>query len=138
MSEAPVDFNAQIIEEFRANGGRVGGMFEKTPLVLVHHKGAKSGVERVSPLGLLEDKGRYVVFGSKGGHPDHPGWYFNLKAHAQTKIEVGTDTIDVVAHEAEGDEHHRLLNAMKERAPQFAEYDAMTERTIPVMILTPA
>jgi deazaflavin-dependent oxidoreductase (nitroreductase family) len=138
MSEAPVDFNSQVIEEFRANAGRVGGMFETMPLVLIHHKGAKSGIDRVTPLAYLGDEGRYVVFGSKGGHPDHPSWYFNLKAHPETKIEVGPDTLDVVAHEAEGDEHHRLLGAMKERAPQFAEYDAKTERTIPVMILTPA
>ncbi len=138
MSTAPADFNAQVIDEFRANEGRVGGAFAEMPLVLVHHRGAKTGVERVNPLAYLEDDGRYVIFASKGGAPDHPGWYFNLKAHPKTKIEVGAGTIEVIASEAIGDEHHRLFTHMAERSPMFAKYDAMTERKIPVMILTPA
>jgi deazaflavin-dependent oxidoreductase (nitroreductase family) len=138
MSSAPADFNAQVIEEFRANDGRVGGMLADMQLLLLHHKGARSGLERVNPLAYLEDDGRYVIFASKAGHPDHPGWYFNLKAHPNTRIEVGADKFDVVAHEAEADERHRLFSQMAELSPQFAEYDEMTERVIPVMVLTPA
>jgi deazaflavin-dependent oxidoreductase (nitroreductase family) len=138
MSEAPVDFNAQVIEEFRANAGKVGGPFAHLDLVLVHHKGAKSGIDRVNPLAYLKDGERYVVFGSKGGHPDHPAWYHNLMAHPNTRIEVGSETLDVVASEAEGEEHDRLFETMAKASPQFAEYDAQTEREIPVILLTPA
>jgi deazaflavin-dependent oxidoreductase (nitroreductase family) len=138
MSTSPADFNIQVIEEFRANDGRVGGMLAGMPLVLVHHKGAKSGVERVNPLAYLEDDGRYVVFASKAGAPDHPAWYHNLKMHPSTKIELGADTIPVVASEAHGDERHRLYRTMTEASPQFGEYQEKTDRTIPVMILTPA
>ena len=89
MSTSPADFNAQIIEEFRANEGRVGGMFESMPLLLLHHTGAKSGTAYVNPLAYLRDGDRYVIFASKGGAPDNPGWYYNLKAHPETTIEVG-------------------------------------------------
>ena len=138
MSTSPADFNAQIIEEFRANGGRVGGMFDGTPLLLLHHTGAKSGTARVNPLGYLSDDGRYVIFASKAGAPTNPDWYHNLKAHPNISIEVGTDTIDVVATEATGEERDRLYNAQAERVPQFAEYQKGTDRRIPVIILTPA
>jgi deazaflavin-dependent oxidoreductase (nitroreductase family) len=138
MSTSPADFNTQVIEEFRANDGKVGGMFAAMPIVLVHHKGAKSGIDRVNPLAYLEDDGRYVVFASKGGAPDHPAWYHNLVMHPNTKIEVGTETIEVVASEAHGDERHRLYRAVTEALPQFGEYAEKTDRTIPVMVLTPA
>jgi deazaflavin-dependent oxidoreductase (nitroreductase family) len=138
MSTSPADFNTQVIEEFRANDGKVGGMFAGMPIVLVHHKGAKSGIDRVNPLAYIEDDGRYVVFASKGGAPDHPAWYHNLAMHPNTKIEVGTETIAVVASEAHGDERHRLYRTVTEELPQFGEYAEKTDRTIPVMILTPA
>ena len=93
MSSRPADFNAQIIDEFHANEGRVGGTFESTPLLLLHHTGAKSGKSRINPLAYQRDAGRYVVFASKGGAPTNPDWYHNLKAHPDTTIEVGTDTI---------------------------------------------
>lgn len=137
MSTSPSDFNARIIDEFRANGGRVGGMFEQTPLLLLHHTGARSGAERVNPLAYMADDGRYVVFASKAGAPTNPDWYHNLKAHPAVTIEVGTDTVPVVASEAAGEERDRLYQAQVERSPQFAEYQRKTERTIPVIVLTP-
>jgi deazaflavin-dependent oxidoreductase (nitroreductase family) len=140
MSSSQADFNAQIVEEFRTNGGDVGGMFEGMPLVLLHHMGAKSGKSYINPLAYLGDGDRYVIFGSKGGAPVHPAWYHNLKANPEVTIEVGSDTIDVVAGEATGDERDRLYSAQSELVPAFAEYAAKTDgvRTIPVVVLTPA
>jgi len=139
MSTSPADFNAKIIEEFRANEGRVGGMFEGMPLLILHHTGAKSGAARLNPLAYATDDGRYVVFASKAGSPTHPDWYHNLKAHPAVTIEVGTDTVDVLASEAQGEERDRLYRAQAERVPQFAEYEQQAAgRKIPVMILTPA
>jgi deazaflavin-dependent oxidoreductase (nitroreductase family) len=137
MSTSPADFNAQIIEEFRANGGRVGGMFEGMPLLLLHHTGAKSGKSRVNPVAYQSDGGRYVVFASKAGAPTNPDWYHNLKAQPNVSIEIGTDTLDVVASEATGEERKRLFRTQAERVPQFAEYEKQTDRVIPVIVLTP-
>jgi deazaflavin-dependent oxidoreductase (nitroreductase family) len=136
MSTSHPDFNAQIIEEFRANEGRVGGMFEGTPLLLLHHTGAKSGKSRINPLAYLSDGDRYVVFASKGGAPTNPDWYHNLRAQPNATIEVGQETIPVAASEATGEERERLYESQVERAPQFAEYAQKTERMIPVIILT--
>jgi deazaflavin-dependent oxidoreductase (nitroreductase family) len=97
MSTSASDFNAQIIEEFRANEGRVGGPFEGLPLLLLHHTGAKSGKRYINPLAYQADNGRYVIFASKGGAPTNPGWYYNLRANPDTTIEVGTETIPVNA-----------------------------------------
>jgi deazaflavin-dependent oxidoreductase (nitroreductase family) len=138
MSTSPADFNAKVIEEFRANQGRVGGPFEGAPLLLLHHLGARSGTQRINPLVYLGDDGRYVVFGSKAGAPTNPDWYHNLKANPKVSIEVGTDTIDVVASEATGEERERLFQAQVERSPQFAEYQDKTERIIPAIVLTPS
>jgi deazaflavin-dependent oxidoreductase (nitroreductase family) len=137
MSTSPQDFNARIIEEFRANQGVVGGPFEGATLLLLHHVGARSGKDRINPLVYNRDGDRYVVFASKAGAPTNPDWYHNLKAHPNITIEVGTDTIDVVASEASGDERDRLFNAQVERSPQFGEYQAKTDRAIPVILLTP-
>ena len=135
------DFNEQIIEEFRANDGRVGGIFQGTTLLLLHHTGARSGRSRVNPLAYHSDNGRYVVFASKAGAPTNPDWYHNLKAHPEVTIEVGTeagiDTIDAIASEATGDERERLYRTQAERVPRFADYAKQTERVIPVMVLTP-
>src|SRR5260370_14633306 len=90
------DFNAEVIDEFRATGGRVGGMFHGTPLLLLHHAGAKSGASRVNPVGYLCDEGRYVIFASNGGAPRNPDWYHNIKAQPNPAIEVGRETVDVV------------------------------------------
>jgi deazaflavin-dependent oxidoreductase (nitroreductase family) len=138
MSTSANDFNAQIIEEFRANEGRVGGQLANMPLVLLHHTGAKSGQSRVNPLAYLRDGGRYVIFASKAGAPTNPDWYHNLKAHPDTKIEVGTDTLDVTAGEAIGEERDRLFQKMADNSPQFGEYAEKTDRVIPVIVLTPA
>lgn len=134
---SPADFNAQIIDEFHANEGRVGGRFDGMPLLLLHHTGAKSGKSRINPLAYQSDGGRYVVFASKAGAPTNPDWYYNLKAHANVKVEVGTETIDAVASEASGEERERLFRTQAERIPQFAEYEERAGRVIPVVILTP-
>jgi len=134
---SPTDFNSRIIDEFRANEGRVSGSFESMPLLLLHHTGAKSGASRINPLAYQSDDGRYVVFASKGGAPENPAWYHNLKAHPNATVEVGTDTIEVTASEATGDERERLYRTQAERIPQFAEYEQRTERAIPVIVLTP-
>jgi deazaflavin-dependent oxidoreductase (nitroreductase family) len=137
MSTSPADFNAQIIEEFRANDGRVGGMFEGSTLLLLHHLGAKSGQWRVNPLVYDRDDARYVIFASKAGAPTHPAWYHNLMAHPTVEIEVGAKRLRVLASEATGEERDRLFRAQAERSPQFAEYETKTARTIPVIVLTP-
>jgi deazaflavin-dependent oxidoreductase (nitroreductase family) len=132
------DFNTQVIEEFRGNDGKVGGMFENMPLLLLHHVGARSGVERVAPLAYLPDGDRYVIFASKGGAPTHPAWYHNLQAHPETSVEVGSETVRVTATEVSGEERDRLYNAQAERAPQFRDYETKTGgRIIPVVVLTP-
>jgi deazaflavin-dependent nitroreductase family protein len=131
------DFNGPIIEEFRANGGKVGGMFEGAPMVLVHHKGAKSGTERVNPL-MYQDlgDGSIAVFASKGGAPTNPDWYHNLVANPDTTIERGTEQQSVRARVADEDERQRIWEAQKAAFPQFAEYEKTSQgRTIPVVIL---
>jgi deazaflavin-dependent oxidoreductase (nitroreductase family) len=138
MSTSMNDFNQRVIEEFRANDGNVSGQFAGMPLLLLHHTGAKTGSSRLNPVAYLEDDGRYVIFASKAGAPTHPDWYHNLKAHPEVQIEVGPDTLDVVASEAAGEERDRLYAAQSERVPQFAEYEQNTDRVIPVIVLTPA
>jgi deazaflavin-dependent oxidoreductase (nitroreductase family) len=133
----PADFNAQIIDEFHANEGRVGGLFESLTLLLLHHTGAKSGQSRINPLAYQSDAGRYVIFASKAGAPSNPDWYYNLKAHPDVKIEVGTDTLDVVAEELTGEERDRIYRTQAERVPQFAEYEQKAGRVIPVIALSP-
>ena len=130
------EFNQNVIEEFRANEGKVGGPFEGAPMILVHHTGAKSGTERVTPLVYQADGDDWVIFASKAGAPSHPHWYHNLIANPETTIEVGTETIDVTTTEATGDERTRLWETQKQNAPQFAEYEAKTDRTIPVLVFS--
>src|SRR5260370_33331371 len=110
MSTSSADFNAQIIEEFHANQGRVGGIFEGAPLVLLHHTGAKSNKNRINPLGYHSDAGRYEVCASNGGAPTNPDCSYNLKAPPNVTIEVGTDTIPVQASEASGEARDRLFH----------------------------
>ena len=107
-------------------------------LLVLHHAGAGTGEDRINPLAYKRDGDRYVVFASEAGAPTNPDRYHNLKAHPNLSIEVGTDTIDVVAAEATGQERDRLCDAQVERSPSFAGYQAKTGRTIPVMVLTPA
>lgn len=133
-----VDFNTQVIDEFRENGGRVGGMLAGMPVLLLHHTGAQSGKEYVNPLAYLEDDGRYAIFASAAGAPKHPGWFHNLKAHPDVSIEVGTQTLEVHAQEATGEERDRLYRIQSERIPRFSEYEQKTDRLIPVVLLQPA
>jgi deazaflavin-dependent oxidoreductase (nitroreductase family) len=137
MSEVQ-DWNTKIIDEFRASGGKVGGMFEGAQLLLLHHKGAKSGTERVNPLAYLADGDRFVIFGSKAGAPTNPDWYHNLRASPHTTVELGSGTLAVVARVAQGEERDRLWSAQKKAMPPFADYETKTERQIPVVILDPA
>lgn len=132
------DFNAQIIAEFRANHGVVGGQFEGAPLLLLHSTGAKSGQERVSPVMYLADGDRWLVFASKAGAPDNPDWYHNLKATPEATIEVGDDTISVVASELTGAERSDKYAEQASRFPGFADYQAKTTRVIPVVALARA
>ncbi len=131
------DFNAQVIEEFRANEGRVGGPFEGSTLLLLHHTGAKTGTARINPLVYLADGDRYVIFASKAGAPTNPDWYHNLLAHPETTIEVGTRTLNVTAAQADPAERERLYATQAAKQPQFAEYQEKTDRVIPAVILTP-
>jgi deazaflavin-dependent oxidoreductase (nitroreductase family) len=137
MATSPSDFNARIIDEFHANEGRVGGMFERSTLLLLHHTGARTGASRINPLAYMRDGDSYVIFASKAGAPTNPDWYYNLKAHPNVTVEVGTDTIPVAATEADGTDRDRLFAAQAERSPAFAEYQAGTDRRIPVIVLTP-
>jgi deazaflavin-dependent oxidoreductase (nitroreductase family) len=132
------DFNTAIIEEFRANEGRVGGQFEGAPMLLLHSTGARSGQERVNPLAYQDlGDGAVAVFASKGGAPDNPDWFHNVVAHPDASIEIGAGTRDVRARIAEGDERERIWSAQKERMPGFAQYEQATTRQIPVVVLEP-
>jgi deazaflavin-dependent oxidoreductase (nitroreductase family) len=132
------EWNRKVIEEFRANDGKVGGEMEGWPLVLVHHVGAKSGVERVTPLVYqrLGDSGSVAVFASKGGAPTNPDWFHNLVAHPDTQIEIGADSYAVTARVAPAEERNRIFETQKELFPNFAEYEKTAgSREIPVVVL---
>ena len=130
------DFNAKIIDEFRANAGVVGGMFAGAPMILVTHTGAKSGKSYTAPLVYSTDGDRYVIIASKGGAPEDPQWYRNMVANPAVTVEVGTETFAATASEAKGAERDRLYAAQAEQMPNFAEYAKATTRTIPVLVLT--
>ncbi|MGH3442658.1 MAG: nitroreductase family deazaflavin-dependent oxidoreductase [Nitriliruptorales bacterium] len=136
MSDAQ-DWNAAIIEEFRANDGKVGGQFEGAPLLLLHSTGAKTGHERVNPVMYQRVGDAYAVFASKGGAPTNPDWYHNLRAVPDVTIEAGTETLAVRARVAEGDERDDIWTRQKDRYPGFAEYERKTSRQIPVVVLEP-
>ena len=141
MSMTPDDmksFNQTVIDEFRANGGETTGPFAGAPLLLLNSKGAKSGDTRTSPVVHTRDGGRYIIIASKAGADTNPSWYHNLVVNPEATIEVGADTIPVVATVAEGEERTRLYDAQAALMPNFAEYAEKTTREIPVFILTPA
>ena len=129
------DWNNNIINEFRANEGRVGGPFKGAPMLLLHHTGAKSGKTRVNPLVYLADGDRLLVFGSKGGAPTNPDWFHNLRANPAATVEVGTDKFAVEAEELTGEERDRLFAKQAGLMPAFADYQTKTRRTIPVVAL---
>ncbi|AQZ68776.1 AclJ [[Actinomadura] parvosata subsp. kistnae] len=131
----PSDFNQQIIDEFRANEGRVGGMFEGAPLVLLTTTGAKSGKPVTTPVMYLADGDRYIVIASNAGADNHPAWYHNLRANPEATAEIGTETFQVKAEFVEGEERDQLYARMVAQAPGFAEYEAKTTRRIPVVAL---
>jgi deazaflavin-dependent oxidoreductase (nitroreductase family) len=132
------DWNTAIIEEFRANGGKVGGQFDGAPLLLLHTTGAKSGQERVNPMMYRKVGDHYAVFASKAGAPTNPDWYHNLKAHPQVSVEIGTETVPMTARVASADERAPIWAAQKQEFPGFADYETKTSREIPVVILEPA
>lgn len=131
---SPDDPNRKVIDEFRANGGKVAG-FEHQPLLLLHHKGAKSGVERVNPVAYQPVGDGFAVFGSKAGGPTNPDWYHNLRANPDAVVEVGTETIPVRARVAEGEERDRIWAEQKRLNSNFADYETKTTRPIPVVVL---
>lgn len=132
------EWNDGIIKEFRANDGKVGGGFEGRPLLLLHHKGAKTGAERISPLMYKRLDDGYAIFASKGGADTNPDWFHNLKAHPKTSVEVGRDHVEVKARVAEGAEQDTIWEQWKSEYSQFAEYEEKTSRAqIPVIVLEP-
>jgi deazaflavin-dependent oxidoreductase (nitroreductase family) len=131
-----MDWNKHVIEEFRANGGKVGGGFEGRPLLLLHTTGAKSGQPRVNPVAYVTDGDRLVVIASKGGAPSNPDWYRNLVANPLVTVEVGTEKFQARASVATEPDRTRLYQKMVSVMPGFAEYERKTTRVIPVIILT--
>jgi deazaflavin-dependent oxidoreductase (nitroreductase family) len=131
------DFNRKVIDEFRANEGKVGGPFEGAPVLLLTSTGAKSGEQRTTPVVYQQDGERMVIFASKAGAPENPAWFHNLRANPSATVEVGPDTVEVEAVVTDGDERERLFSKQKELMPQFADYEQKTTRQIPVVALTP-
>ncbi len=132
----PNNWNQAIIEEFRANSGKVGGGFAGRTLLLLHTIGAKSGQERINPVAYVADGDRLVIIASKGGAPTNPSWYYNLLAHPLVTVEVGEERFNVQAAVTSEPERSRLYSKMVEMMPGFAEYEQKTSRIIPVIILT--
>ncbi|MBB4134416.1 deazaflavin-dependent oxidoreductase (nitroreductase family) [Gordonia humi] len=134
------DMNTQIIEEFRANEGRVGGPFEGAPMILVHHVGRKSGKQTVAPLMYLpgDDPSVLYIFASKAGAPTNPAYYYNLVDAGRATVEVGTETFDVAVTEVTGADRDRIYAEQASRYPGFADYEEKTKgvRVIPVLKLT--
>jgi len=135
------DWNRKVIDEFRTNGGKVGGVFEGATILLLHSKGAKTQEQRINPLAYVRDGGRFVVIASRGGAPTNPDWYHNIVANPELTVEVGTETFRVHATIAEEPERTRLYNKMVEVLPAsvsktFDEYRHKVKRKIPVIVLT--
>lgn len=135
MSDEMNDWNQQIIAEFRANEGKVGGPFEGAPMVLVTHTGAKTGTRRTTPLMAQVRGDDLVIFASKAGAPDNPDWFHNLVANPEATVEYGAETFTARARVAEGDEREELWSAQKAAWPQFQGYEDATDRVIPVVVL---
>jgi deazaflavin-dependent oxidoreductase (nitroreductase family) len=140
MSRTDFDeFNKGIIEEFRANGGVVTGVFAGAPMILITHKGAKSGAERTSPLVYTRDGDRVVIIASMGGAPKSPAWFHNIKANPRVGVEIGTESYTADAEIlTEGPERQRLFDQQAALMPNFKEYQERTDRVIPVVVLTKA
>lgn len=134
-----IDFHAMnrdVVAQFRANDGKVGGpLFENTDIVLLHNTGAKSGEARLNPLAAFTIDGRLLIVGSKGGDPKDPAWVHNLRAHPNVHVEIGTDSYDATAHELPRAERDPLYVKIAAQAPNFGEYQAKTDRVIPLFEL---
>lgn len=136
MSDASfLEFNRGIIDEFRANGGKVSGQFAGAPMMLLTTTGAKSGRTLTSPLVYTKDGDRMVIIASKGGAPNNPAWYHNVVANPKVTVEVGTEKFTANARVTEGEERDRLFKAQADRMPNFNEYQEKTSRVIPVIVL---
>ncbi|MGW4331011.1 nitroreductase family deazaflavin-dependent oxidoreductase [Nocardia sp. NPDC004573] len=130
------DFDRRTVEAFRANHGRVGGMLAGTPLILIHHIGAKSGIERVTPLACYaQTDGSFAIVASNGGSPTHPMWYHNLRANPAITVEVGTEKFPARAEELVGTARAELWSKLLAASADLAEYQGRTERVIPLLIL---
>ena len=129
------DRNAAIIDEFRANGGKVGGSFEGAPVLLLHTTGAKSGLPRVNPMMYLENAERVFVFASKAGADTHPDWYHNLRANPEVSVELGQEHYEATAVVLDREERDRVYAAQVARYPGFGDYQNKTARVIPVVEL---
>jgi deazaflavin-dependent oxidoreductase (nitroreductase family) len=132
------DFNGQVIAEFRANGGKVGGPFQGADMLLLHHTGARSGTERVNPLAFQWVGASLAVFATNAGGPTNPAWFYNLRANPLALVEVGTQKVAVRAHIAQPAERDVIYSRQKQRDPVFADYEAKAApRRIPVVVLDP-
>ena len=130
------EFNHNVVEEFRANDGKVGGMFEGAPMVLLTHRGAKSGPERTTPLmSRVGEDGTLFIFASKAGAPTNPDWFHNVVATPQITVEYGSESFPATAEPLAGSERDEVYAAQAQAWPQFADYAAKTDRTIPVVAL---
>jgi deazaflavin-dependent oxidoreductase (nitroreductase family) len=132
------EMNRSVIADFRANRGEVGGEFASVDILLLHHLGARSGDARVTPLAHVRDGENMIVVGSTGGSPRHPAWYWNLRAHPRVTVEVGTETVEVIAGEVPDEEYARLWAMVTEAIPVMLEYQNRTTRRLPIIRLTPA
>ncbi|HEY1484668.1 MAG TPA: nitroreductase family deazaflavin-dependent oxidoreductase [Micromonosporaceae bacterium] len=130
------DWNQKIIDEFRANEGRVGGNFAGAPLLLLHTTGARSGAERVNPMMYLAEGDKKYVFASFAGRPENPAWYHNLVANPKVTVEAGSETYAATATVVTGAQRDAIYAEQASRYPGFAEYETMTTRVIPVVELT--
>ena len=132
------EFDRRTVEEFRANGGRVGGVLDGTPLVLIHHIGARSGTERVTPLAYSAQADDCIaIIASNGGSPNHPAWYHNLKANPVITVEIGTRRFLATAEEQTGPARTELWSRLAAQFAHITEFAARTERTIPLFLLRP-
>ena len=144
MADPMAEFNKKVIDEFRSNGGNLSRQFAErvgekllagAPMIIVTHKGAKSGRTYTSPLVYSKDGNRYVIIASKGGAPENPSWYYNLVAHPEVTVELGSEKFTATAREVTGEERERLFNAQAKMMPQFNEYQKKTSRKIPVIVI---
>ena len=132
------ELNQGVIDEFRANGGKVGGQWASADILLLHNIGARSGHARINPLAYVRDGQDLLIVSSMGGAPHNPAWYWNLKAHPRTLVEVGTQTVTVDAAEADDDEYPNLWALITTAMPGILDYQKRTTRRMPIIRLTPA